>query len=437
MEHSVEEVKLKCGAKGLLIDVPGSPVVSMEIWLRGGDSYAESRDKLETAHIMEHLAFGANEKQPSTAEVSRYVSKNGAYSNAYTSRVFLSYEIAAPDFDFERLLKQLVLQVTKPKFLKKEFEAEFGNVQEEMEFRSNNKWGELSEVMMQRFGWDYNETCLERLELMRNVSLIDVKKHYKKTHTSNNVVFFIAGDISKKREMIEDTLEGLGKLERGAKLQHTKDPKFVGFADSPVVLKKGDIKNVYFSLDCYANCGKSDYEAESLALAVFNYCLSHGFHSRIFGKARKFGGVYSLSCGKSFNIGGTYSWDIYAQVGLENIGKVLELVVDELREIRKNGLSLEEVDEAKLAIKGSLRMAYQTTPEILDFYRSHYNSREVEELKYLSDIEKWIDEVTPELIKKLFTDLIKTKKWGAGFLGNVDEAKAKKWNAKLAEIFED
>lgn len=82
-------------------------------------------------------------------------------------------------------------------------------------------------------------------------------------------------------------------------------------------------------------------------------------------------------------------------------------------------------------------MAYQTTPEILDFYRSHYNSREVEELKYLSDIEKWIDEVTPELIKKLFTDLIKTKKWGAGFLGNVDEAKAKKWNAKLAEIFED
>ena len=61
----------------------------------------------------------------------------------------------------------------------------------------------------------------------------------------------------------------------------------------------------------------------------------------------------------------------------------------------------------------------------------------MEELKYLSDIEKWIDEVTPELIKKLFTDLIKTKKWGAGFLGNVDEAKAKKWNAKLAEIFED
>ena len=51
--------------------------------------------------------------------------------------------------------------------------------------------------------------------------------------------------------MIEDTLEGLGQLERGAKLQHTKDPKFVGFADSPVVLKKGDIKNVYFSLDCY------------------------------------------------------------------------------------------------------------------------------------------------------------------------------------------
>jgi hypothetical protein len=43
----------------------------------------------------------------------------------------------------------------------------------------------------------------------------------------------------------------------------------------------------------------------------------------------------------------------------------------------------------------------------------------------------------PNLLKNYLQILIKAKKWGAGFLGNVDEAKAKKWNAKLAEIFED
>ncbi len=437
MEHKVEEIKLKCGAKGLLIDVPGAPVAQMEIWFRGGDSYTEGGEKIEAAHLMEHLAFGANTKQASSEEVSRYVSQNGAWSNAHTSRKFLSYEIGSPDFDLKRLLEQLVLQVTKPKFLEEEFKAEFGNVEEEFRGRSNDKWGELGSAMMQKFGWDYYESDLERLRLMKNVSLEDVKSHYKKVHLAKNAVFFIAGDISTHKNDITSILEGLGELEKGNKLELTRDPEIKSFAKKPVVIFKDDVPNIFFSMECYSISDGSKKEANSLSLAALNNILSHEMHSRIFGKARKAGWIYHLSCGRSVSATGLTSWEIYAQVGVENIDNVLNLVVDELQKLKKSGLSIKEVEEAKLAIKGSLRMSHQTVGDIMEFYKGHYNSREDEEIRYLEEADKWVESVTPESIQKLFLNLIKTKKWGAGFLGNVTEAKAKKWNAKLAEIFED
>lgn len=437
MEHKVEEVKLKCGAKGLLIDVPGAPVVAMEVWFRGGDAYTEYPEKMETAHIMEHLAFGANSEQASMAEVSRYVSKNGAWSNASTSRNFLSYKIGAPDFDLERLLKQLILQITKPKFLEKEFEAEFGNVQEELKQRSNNRWDELSAVMMQKFGWDCYETDLERLGLMDNVGIEGIKEHYKKVHSPQNAVFFVAGDIKKKRDTIIDTLEDLGGLKSGSKLALPADPDIKSFDKSPVVIAKEDVSNVYFSLEAYALSDESRKEKDSLSLSVLNVVLSHEMHSRIFGKARQAGWIYSLDCGRSVNSSGLYSWEIYAQVGRDNIDNVLDLIVKELRDVKENGLTKEEVEEAKLAIKGSLRMSNQKVSDILGFYKGHYNSREVEEIRYFSEADSWVDSVTPESIQELFLNLIKTKKWGAGFLGNVTEKDAAKWNKKLAEIFED
>jgi predicted Zn-dependent peptidase len=437
MKHTVEEVKLKCGAKGLLIDIPGTPVFCMEIWFRGGDYYTESRKKMEAAHLMEHLAFGANSKQPNMTEVSRYIKKNGAWFNAHTSRRFLSYEIGAPDFDWERLLKQLVLQVTEPKFLEDEFKAEFGNVQEEMRQRSNDRWGELTSIMGQRFGWDYNETDLERLELMNNVVLEDIKSHYKKVHLASNAVFFIAGDLNGKRVKIRQILEGLGGLPVGKKLSLPEYPEIKSFADNPVVIVKKDVPNIYFAMEVHADTGQENNEQDSISLGVLNGILTNGMHSRIFGKARMAGLIYTLGCEKSFDINGSFSWGIYAQVGVENIDKVLKIIVSEMRDIAENGLSKEEVDEAKLAIKGSLRMSYQTAGGIMGFYQGHYNAREVEEIRYLDDLDGWIDSVTRDSIKKLFDNLIKTKKWGAGFLGNVTEKQAEKWNKKLAEIFED
>ena len=57
MKHSVEEITLKNGAKGLLIDIPGASVMSTRIQFRAGMMYAKNHYVYEIPHVVEHLAF--------------------------------------------------------------------------------------------------------------------------------------------------------------------------------------------------------------------------------------------------------------------------------------------------------------------------------------------------------------------------------------------
>ncbi len=436
MEHKVEEVKLKCGAKGLLIDVPDAPVFCMELWFRAGNSTVQSYSKYEAAHIMEHMALGANKQHSSKSEVDRYISKYGAYSNAWTGNDYLAYIRQCPDFDWERILDQLIVQVTTPKFLEEEFVAEFGNVEEEMKQRSNDKWNEIDHIMEQRFGWKHSETWLQRLELMQKVTNRDIKEHYKRTHGANNVLFFIAGNIKGKRAKIIKYLEGLADLPDTQHFKLSPYPKVSGFKE-PVVIKKTDVPNIYFQLQSYASKTDIAINIDAIRLSALNKILTDGDHSRIYGKARKRGLVYSLGCGRSANEDGNYSWSLYCQVGKEKIDELIDLIIAELEDVKRNGLTRDEVEEAVVAMKGSLRMGNQTAGKIMSWTAGWYTSHEEERVYSFDDVDKWYDEVTPESIQELFTNLIKTKKWGAGFLGNVTEAQANKWNKKLAEIFKD
>lgn len=436
MEHKVEEVKLKCGAKGLLIDVPEAPVFCMELWFRAGNSTVKDYQRFEAAHIMEHMALGANAQHGSKSEVDKYISKYGAYSNAWTGNDHLAYIRECPDFDWERILRQLVTQVTTPKFLEDEFKAEFGNVEEEMKQRSNNQWNEIDQVMEQKFGWKYSETWLQRLELMQKVTNKDVKEHYKRTHGANNVLFFIAGNLKGKKKEIVSILEGLEKLPKTEHFKLSPYPEIKAFTD-PVVIKKNDVPNIYMQLQLYAFKDNIKINIDAIKLSVLNKVLTDGDHSRIYGKARQRGLVYSLGCGRSASEEGNYNWSLYCQVGKEKIDDLLELVIKELKDVRENGLTKEEVEEAIVAMKGSLRMGNQTAGKVMSWTAGWYTSHEEEKVYNFDDVDKWYDAVTPESIHELFVNLIKTKKWGAGFLGNVTKEDAEKWNKKLAEIFED
>ena len=191
MRHIVHEVRLKNGAKGLLVHIPNASVMTFDVNFRAGE-YLVEPEKWEVPHLMEHVLLGANELIPRARDFQAELEKNGAYNNATTGVYDINYEAECADFEWDRVLGLLLVAIAKPLFLEEEFEAEFGNVQEEMAARSNNHFRRLSLEMRQALGL-IAKTDIERLEIMSNVTVDDVREHYKHTHTSPNMRFVVAG----------------------------------------------------------------------------------------------------------------------------------------------------------------------------------------------------------------------------------------------------
>src|SRR3954466_1177346 len=218
MKHTVSEIELKTGARGLLVHIPGASVMTFDINFRAGE-YLVEPDKWEVPHLMEHVLLGANELIPRARDFQAELEKNGAYSNATTSVYDITYEAECADFEWDRVLGLLLVAITRPLFLEEEFKAEFGNVQEEMAARANNHFRRLSLEMRKALGL-LVKTDAERLELMSNVTADDVREHYQRTHHSPNMRFVIAGNLTaRRREHVINLLENIDLPKGGTRFE--------------------------------------------------------------------------------------------------------------------------------------------------------------------------------------------------------------------------
>src|SRR5204863_4076939 len=127
-------------------------VMTFDFNFRAGE-YLVERDIWETPHLMEHLLLGANQLIPKARAFQAEFEKNGADSNASTGSYDITYEAECADFEWDRILSLLLIAVTKPLFLQDEFDAEFGNVREELSARSNNHYRHLSLALRQAYGF--------------------------------------------------------------------------------------------------------------------------------------------------------------------------------------------------------------------------------------------------------------------------------------------
>src|SRR5258708_2543798 len=196
--------------------------MTFDLNFRAGE-YLVTKKKWEVPHLMEHVLLGANELIPKARDFQAKLEENGAYSNASTGVYDITYEAECADFEWDRVLGLMLVAITKPLFLEDEFKAEFGNVQEEMVARSNNHFRRLSLEMREALGL-IAKSDSERLELMQNVTVDDVRVHYKRTHVAPNMRFVIAGNLTaSRRTAISQLLQAIDLPETGKRFLLPKE----------------------------------------------------------------------------------------------------------------------------------------------------------------------------------------------------------------------
>lgn len=410
MKHTVTEVKLKNGAKGLVIHVPDALVMTYDINFRAGE-YLVKPDKWEVPHLMEHVLLGANELIPKARDFHAELEKNGAYSNASTGVYDITYEAECAEFEWLRVLNLMVIAIARPLFLEDEFKAEFGNVQEEMAARSNNHFRRLSLEMRQAIGF-IAKTDAERLKLMQNVTVDDVREHHKKTHLTSNMRFVIAGNFTPARtKALISCLESI-ELPKGEKrfpLPTERPKKLI----TPLYIKNDTVENLFFYIDTFRCSRLKDDEAD--ALNLLNTYLTETLYSKILGTARERGLLYDMNSGLSQTKDAS-NWWFGAQVSEKNAKALADIFISELSKVCRADLKQDDIDATKQYALGRFQRSAQTVGGTANGYCSRYFFDGVIEDYYR--IPARIKAVSKEEMVKVANMMFDEKVWILGVLGN-------------------
>ncbi|MCL2038377.1 insulinase family protein [Candidatus Saccharibacteria bacterium] len=363
MKHTVKEVKLKNGARGLFVHVPDATVMNFQFLFRAGFRFARP-EVYEVAHLLEHMAFGANARHKNQTEFENDFTQNGAYHNAYTSDNLVCYSAECADFEWERILDLQLLSIAEPKFNHTELQAELGNIKSELTGYLNDYMRLLWPEVQIRVG-EPVLTLQDRLATLANVRLDDVWAHYNQTHTAKNLRFVISGNFASRTARLLELLES-AKFDPGLELPFPVDSYH---SNTPELIAKADASNISFGFSFVLPRRLENKEID--AIGGLNHLLCGTMSSRIFGEARRRGLAYGVFAETQLGQQSA-SWDFGGEANPETIEKLFSIITRELKSVAAGEITKNEVAAGHSYALGRLQMQGQTVAQTANFYTGRY-----------------------------------------------------------------
>ncbi len=426
MKHTVHEVRLKNRAKGLLIDIPGASVMSFQFQFRAGNRFVRDKSVYETAHLMEHMAFGANGQYKSEHEYEADFTKNGAYHNAYTSDLSMCYVADCADFEWDRILELQRLAICEPRFNGSELRAEKGNVKSELTGYLNNHNRVLWPKIQQILGEDIY-SYWQRLQTISTVKLADIAEHHARTHTSDNLRFVIAGRLEGRKTKIKEMLDQW-ELPSGSRFEIPRDSLV---SAGPALIRRKEASNLTFGWSVILPRELNDEEDD--AMGCLNHLLTGTMHSRIYGAARKKGLAYGVFSEVSVGVHDS-SWDFGGEVNRDKADKLFDIIVKEIKAVSDGRITEKELEAAKSYALGRHQMGAQTVAQISNFYSGRFFSDDA--VRSYDKAPEEIRGITLERMIATAREFIAHDAWALAGVSSGEKDDLLKLNDKLQALFE-
>lgn len=395
--------------------------MSTKFQFRAGMRYAKRPEVYEIAHIVEHLAFGANAKYSSEQAFESDFTKNGAYHNAWTSDFSVCYESECADFEWERILALQQVAITKPKFNDEELKSEKGNVKAELTGYMNDYCRLLWPRLQQIVGENVPD-LQERLKTINNIELKDIREHYRRTHTANNLRFIIAGNLKHRKRDIVKLLNNW-ELKPGERFDIPFDELH---ASTPVLIRRKDASNITFAFSWLVP--RKLEPAEVYAMNCLNHILNGTMSSKIFGQARKNGLVYGMGSDLS-NSWHNASWDFDGEVNAESADELFDLIHREIAKVLRGEIRDVDIEAAKTYATGRYQMGAQTVNQISDYYADGYFTNGT--LENYDHMPTFIRNIDKETIVRLANEFIDSNLHALVAVSSVEKALINGLEAKL------
>ena len=356
-------VKRSVHSSGLRIvteEVPSVRSAAIGIWVNVG-SRDEAPATAGASHFLEHLLFKGTTRR-TALQISAAVESVGGEMNAFTSKEYTCFWARVIDTDLPMAIDVVSDLITSSIVTAQDVDAERKVVLEEIAMRDDDPSDLVHDLFSDTY---YGDTAIGRpilgtVKSISEMSRATVFNYYKKKYLPQDLVVAVSGNIKHKRvvAMVEEALSRDNFLQQSATPAIRPSTPIKNSKQQSVGLlhKKSEQAHMFYGLE-----GVARADQRRFAMGVLSAALGGGMSSRLFQEIReKRGLAYSVySYAQQFAGSGTLGF--YAGCNPAKALEVVSIMRDVLADVVAHGLTHEEIERAKGAVRGSLVLSQEDT----------------------------------------------------------------------------
>jgi predicted Zn-dependent peptidase len=352
----MKRIILGNGLKLILEKRPKIKTASITVGVKVGSIFESDHDN-GISHLTEHMLF-RNKFKGLIEELHSY---GGSFYDPYTNHTHTIYSLNILHNFTDKGVGILFDVLTNPKFDRKSFEIEKNVVLEEVRYQT---FSEPFLLAYRLFEKNLDKRLLPTIgneKSVKNISLDELYSFYRKYYVPNNMVISVVGNIEYKsiEEGIKNTFGNLKSKELSLpsyKIEKVKDSRTIEIED------KG-LKQAYILLGKNAP-GKED--RRSSAMEVLMAILGKTMNSRLYMKFVEGTGIARYVGAEYDKIKGCYV--VYLTISTKNTSSVRDALLEEMKNLRENGITQKELENAKNFLKGYNAVSNERNQNLAEKY---------------------------------------------------------------------
>jgi predicted Zn-dependent peptidase len=349
----VQSFRLSNGIKVLFQKTTGASSVSVGLWVRIGSRHENDQERGYT-HFLEHMLFKGTEKR-TPKQIAEDIERVGGYLNAATSREYTYFYATLIKEKLELALDVLSDMVFASTISEKEVRNESSVILEELLSYQENPEDYIHDYFYRNFlpnsslGFD----IVGNKDSVSTASSQKVKKYYKKYYVPERMNLVIVGDLEfgKVKSYVEKYFSDFQQKGKTLPMILTPKKSFTSHLER----RKIEQTQIILGLEGV----KKDLN-QAVLMSLFSHILGGGMSSRLFQSIREEKGLcYSISSYSSaYEDTGVFS--IYCGTSNSKFLECVQLILKELRRLKQDGFTSQELSDAKSNQIGNLAIACET-----------------------------------------------------------------------------
>lgn len=370
--------------------IPHFRSVAVGVFVKAG-SRDELADENGLTHFIEHMLFKGTETR-TAKQIAREFDRIGGDMNAYTSKEYTCYYAKVLDQHAEQVISIFADMFFNSKMDPIEIEKERQVVLEEISMTEDMPDDDVHEqlwrVMYPRHS--IGAPILGTVQTLQTFTKEKIEQFMDRHYTPGNTVISVAGNIHPRLIQLIEQLFGQNRqplLSKAYEMPHFSSGRS---------LKNKETEQGHL---CLGYPGLAITDKDIYNLTVLNNIIGGSMSSRLFQEIREERGLaYSIySYHSAYSDHGTLA--LYGGTSNEQMDELQDTILNTLQDIRRQGPTLEEVNDSKEQLKGNVLLGLESTSARMN--RNGKNELLLEKHETPEDILKSIAEVSIEKVHSL------------------------------------